>query len=83
MGKSITKVVYKPDPNASDVFLVIVNPLEVRFIAKANERYRLYYSSIRNGRTEVIYSRTQCSLSLLRTCAFRQVGILSYHSLLA
>lgn len=30
MGKSITKVIYKPDPNASDVFLVIVNPVEVR-----------------------------------------------------
>ncbi|KAH9049609.1 ribosome maturation protein [Lactarius hengduanensis] len=26
MGKSATKVVYKPDPNASDVFLVLVNP---------------------------------------------------------
>ena len=31
MGKSIAKVVYKPDPNASDVFLVIVNSVEVRF----------------------------------------------------
>ncbi|KAH9994140.1 hypothetical protein BJV74DRAFT_832260 [Russula compacta] len=30
MGKSITKVVYKPDPNASDVFLVIVNPVEYK-----------------------------------------------------
>ncbi|KAI9447863.1 ribosome maturation protein, partial [Lactarius indigo] len=29
MGKSITKVVYKPDPNASDVFIVVVNPVEV------------------------------------------------------
>ena len=38
MGKSITKVVYKPDPNASDVFLVIVNPVEVRLVAKATER---------------------------------------------
>ena len=54
MGKSITKVVYKPDPNASDVFLVIVNPLEVRFSTKADDRFRLYCSSTRNGRTEVI-----------------------------
>jgi len=30
MGKSATKVVYKPDPNASDVFLVIVNPVEFK-----------------------------------------------------
>ncbi|KAI9513220.1 hypothetical protein F5148DRAFT_946131, partial [Russula earlei] len=30
MGKSIAKVVYKPDPNASDVFLVIVNPVEFK-----------------------------------------------------
>ncbi|KAI0065985.1 DUF1960-domain-containing protein [Artomyces pyxidatus] len=29
MGKSLTKIVYKPDPNATDVFLVIVNPVEV------------------------------------------------------
>ncbi|KAH9965757.1 hypothetical protein BC827DRAFT_1179634 [Russula dissimulans] len=30
MGKSITKVIYKPDPNASDVYLVIVNPVEYK-----------------------------------------------------
>jgi len=30
MGKSITKVVYKPDPNTSDVFLVVVNPEEYK-----------------------------------------------------
>ena len=30
MGKSIAKVVYKPDPNASDVFIVVVNHVEVR-----------------------------------------------------
>lgn len=30
MGKSATKVVYKPDPNASDVFLVLVNPVEYK-----------------------------------------------------
>jgi hypothetical protein len=54
MGKSIAKVVYKPDPNASDVFLVIVNPVEVRFAAKVNDRSRSYRSSTRNGRTEVI-----------------------------
>jgi len=41
MGKHITKVVYKPDPNASDVFLVIVNPQEVRFFAMANDRFPL------------------------------------------
>ncbi|KAF8505938.1 ribosome maturation protein [Russula emetica] len=28
MGKSATKVIYKPDHNASDVFIVIVNPVE-------------------------------------------------------
>jgi hypothetical protein len=39
MGKSVTKVIYKPDPNASDVFLVIVNPAEVRLVAKATERF--------------------------------------------
>ncbi|KAI0265217.1 DUF1960-domain-containing protein [Gloeopeniophorella convolvens] len=27
---SLTKVVYKPDPNASNVFIVIVNPVEYR-----------------------------------------------------
>lgn len=57
MGKSVTKVVYKPDPNASDVFLVIVNPVEVRFVAKATEGFahivRSYCFSTRNGRTEV------------------------------
>jgi hypothetical protein len=37
MGKSIAKVVYKPDPNASDIFLVIVNPLEVRSVANARQ----------------------------------------------
>jgi hypothetical protein len=37
MGKSATKIIYKPDPNASDVFLVIVNPVEVRFAARATE----------------------------------------------
>jgi hypothetical protein len=37
MGKSITKVVYKPDPNTSDVFLVVVNPEEVRTIVKASK----------------------------------------------
>ncbi|KAN0126680.1 hypothetical protein V8E52_000320 [Russula decolorans] len=30
MGKSVTKIVYKPDPNASDIFLVIVNPVEFK-----------------------------------------------------
>jgi hypothetical protein len=39
MGKAVTKVVYKPDPNASDVFLVIVNPVEVRLVAKATQRF--------------------------------------------
>jgi hypothetical protein len=37
MGKSITKVIYKPDPNASDVFVVVVNPVEVRMIVKATK----------------------------------------------
>jgi hypothetical protein len=39
MGKSATKIVYKPDPNASDVFLVIVNPVEVRLVPKVTERF--------------------------------------------
>ncbi|KAH9061003.1 DUF1960-domain-containing protein [Lactarius vividus] len=30
MGKAATKVVYKPDPNASDVFLVLVNHVEYK-----------------------------------------------------
>jgi hypothetical protein len=38
MGKSITKVVYKPDPNMSDVFLVVVNPGEVRTILKSSKK---------------------------------------------
>jgi hypothetical protein len=38
MGKSFTKIVYKPDPNSSDVFLVIVDPVEVRTILKANKK---------------------------------------------
>ena len=37
MGKSIAKVVYKPDPNASDVFIVIVNHAEVRISTRATE----------------------------------------------
>ncbi|KAH9076999.1 DUF1960-domain-containing protein [Lactarius deliciosus] len=37
MGKSATKVVYKPDPNASDVFLILVNPAEVRMSARSGE----------------------------------------------
>ena len=37
MGKSIAKVVYKPDPNASDVFIVIVNHAEVRISTGAME----------------------------------------------
>ncbi len=39
MGKSFTKVVYKPDPNASDVFLVVVDPVEVRISARVMESY--------------------------------------------
>jgi hypothetical protein len=62
MGKSVTKVIFKPDPNASDVFLVIVNTAEVRFVAKATERFthivRSYRSSMRNGRAEVIILST-------------------------
>jgi hypothetical protein len=58
MGKSVTKVIFKPDPNASDVFLVIVNTTEVRFVAKATEQFahivHSYRSSMRNGRAEVI-----------------------------
>ncbi|KAH9045233.1 hypothetical protein EDB85DRAFT_2137322 [Lactarius pseudohatsudake] len=38
MGKSATKVVYKPDPNASDVFLVLVNPVEYKKW-KGGDRY--------------------------------------------
>ena len=51
MGKSLAKVIFKPDPNASDVFLVIVNPVEVRFVAKATEQFAhiAYRFSIRNG----------------------------------
>ena len=30
MGKAITKIVYKPDTQSSDEYLVIVNPEEVR-----------------------------------------------------
>ncbi|THH19482.1 hypothetical protein EW146_g1686 [Bondarzewia mesenterica] len=30
MGKSLTKVVYKPDNNATDVFMIIVNPVEYK-----------------------------------------------------
>jgi hypothetical protein len=41
MGKSINKVVYKPDPNASDVYLVIVNAVEVRFVTNAGNRIPL------------------------------------------
>ncbi|KAF8265140.1 hypothetical protein EI94DRAFT_1557227, partial [Lactarius quietus] len=34
MGKSIAKIVYKPDHNASDVFLVVVVREEVRIGAR-------------------------------------------------
>jgi hypothetical protein len=54
MGKSIAKVVYKPDPNASDVFLVIVNSVEVRFVINASDRIPLILSSTRDGKTEVL-----------------------------
>lgn len=30
MGKSLTKVVYKPDNNSTEVFLIIVNPVEYK-----------------------------------------------------
>lgn len=30
MGKAITKLVYKPDTQSSDEYLIIVNPEEVR-----------------------------------------------------
>ena len=30
MGKAITKIVYKPDTQSSDEYLIIVNPEEVR-----------------------------------------------------
>ena len=30
MGKAITKVVYKPDTQSSDEYIIIVNPEEVR-----------------------------------------------------
>lgn len=54
MGKSVTKVVFKPDPNASDVFLVIVDPVEVRFSAKASEGFaHIFRFSTRDGRMEV------------------------------
>jgi hypothetical protein len=54
MGKSVTKVVFKPDPNASDVFLVYVNNEEVRFAAKVTEGFaHIVRFSTRNGRMEV------------------------------
>jgi hypothetical protein len=54
MGKSIAKVVYKPDPNASDVFIVIVNHPEVRISARATESSTHAAPSSLNGRVEVI-----------------------------
>ena len=55
MGKSLAKVVYKPDPNASDVFLVLVNHAEVCISATATESSAHTASvSIINGRVEVI-----------------------------
>ena len=30
MGKAITKIIYKPDTQSSDEYLIIVNPEEVR-----------------------------------------------------
>ncbi|EIM87967.1 DUF1960-domain-containing protein, partial [Stereum hirsutum FP-91666 SS1] len=30
MGKALTKVIYKPDPNAGETFTVIVNPAEFK-----------------------------------------------------
>jgi hypothetical protein len=32
MGKSLTKVIYKPDPQSTDEFIAIVNSAEVRFL---------------------------------------------------
>lgn len=53
MGKSIAKVVYKPDPNASDVFIVLVNLEEVRtFSVRPTECS--YCRSTRDGEMEVI-----------------------------
>ncbi|KAI0000049.1 hypothetical protein BJV77DRAFT_904343, partial [Russula vinacea] len=46
MGKSVTKVVYKPDPNASDVFLVIVNPVEYKKWKDGGNHYYPHHGSI-------------------------------------
>lgn len=40
MGKALTKVIYKPDPNAGETFTVIVNPAEVRRFTTAFFRMR-------------------------------------------
>ena len=55
MGKSIAKVVYKPDSNASDVFIVVVNHEEVRISASSKYFGQLcsYFVSILDGKMEV------------------------------
>lgn len=44
MGKAITKIIYKPDSQSSDEYLIIVNPEEVRHtlqITRLNPTYSL------------------------------------------
>ena len=45
MGKALTKIIYKPDTQSSDEYLIIVNPEEVRHtlqIARSNPTHSLF-----------------------------------------
>ena len=58
MGKAITKIVYKPDTQSSDEYLIIVNPEEVchTFYTTRFNPLILCSCSSRNTRLEVSFA---------------------------
>ena len=58
MGKSLTKVVYKPDSQSTDEYIVIVNPEEVSpppdpSLLVIHLILLCFYRSLRSGKQEV------------------------------
>ena len=58
MGKSLTKVIYKPDSQSTDEYIVIVNPEEVSSHPSLLVIHLIllcFYRSLRSGVQEVSY----------------------------
>jgi hypothetical protein len=56
MGKSLTKVIYKPDSQSTDEYIVIVNPEEVSpppSLLVIHLILLCFYRSLRSGKQEV------------------------------